>query len=168
MATHLRLQKHLRVKLPDMSSPPSTTPRFDFYPKSTLSIEYQTSSITHDNQSFACDSQRPCIGVWDDLKLLDDGGDTQILRKKLAVRFLVVKPPFYLTETWRWHVGLLSQKDRDHVLLHQHVQECPARLGICGTHLKSSIQDIVDEVAPIKKAPLWGWGPIHSKVTSLD
>ena len=30
------------------------------------------------------------------------------------------------------------------------------RLGIRGTHLKSSIQDIVDEVAPIKKAPLWG------------
>ena len=29
--------------------------------------------------------------------------------------------------------------------------------GICGTHLESSIQDIVDEVAPIKKkAPLWG------------
>ena len=28
-------------------------------------------------------------------------------------------------------------------------------LGIRGTHLKSSIQDIVDEVAPIKKAPLW-------------
>ena len=27
------------------------------------------------------------------------------------------------------------------------------RLGIRGTHLKSSIQDIVDEVAPIKKAP---------------
>jgi hypothetical protein len=26
-------------------------------------------------------------------------------------------------------------------------------LGICGTHLKSSIQDIVDEVAPIKKPP---------------
>jgi hypothetical protein len=30
------------------------------------------------------------------------------------------------------------------------------RLGIRGTHLKSSIQDIVDEVAPIKKALLWG------------
>ena len=29
-------------------------------------------------------------------------------------------------------------------------------LGIRGTHLKSFIQDIVDEVAPIKKAPLWG------------
>jgi hypothetical protein len=29
-------------------------------------------------------------------------------------------------------------------------------MGIHGTHLKSSIQDIVDEVAPIKKAPLWG------------
>ena len=42
------------------------------------------------------------------------------------------------------------------------------RLGICGTHLKSSIQEIVDEVAPIKKAPVWGWGPIHSNVTSLD
>ena len=41
-------------------------------------------------------------------------------------------------------------------------------LGIRGTHLKSSIQDIVDEVAPIKKAPLWGWGPIHSNVTALD
>jgi hypothetical protein len=32
----------------------------------------------------------------------------------------------------------------------------PNRLGIRGTHLKSSIQDIMDEVAPIKKAPLWG------------
>ena len=42
------------------------------------------------------------------------------------------------------------------------------RLGIRGTQVKSSIQDIVDEVAPIKKAPLWGWGPIHSNVTSLD
>ena len=41
-------------------------------------------------------------------------------------------------------------------------------LGIRGTHLISSIQDIVDEVAPIRKAPLWGWGPIHSSVTSLD
>jgi hypothetical protein len=30
------------------------------------------------------------------------------------------------------------------------------RLGIRGTQVKSSIQDIVDEVAPIKKAPLWG------------
>ena len=41
-------------------------------------------------------------------------------------------------------------------------------LGIRGTQVKSSIQDIVDEVAPIKKKPLWGWGPIHSNVTSLD
>jgi hypothetical protein len=40
-------------------------------------------------------------------------------------------------------------------------------LGIRGTQVKSSIQDIVDEVAPIKKAPLWGWGPIHSNVMSL-
>jgi hypothetical protein len=31
-----------------------------------------------------------------------------------------------------------------------------ARLEIHGTQVKSSIQDIVDEVAPIKKAPLWG------------
>ena len=31
-------------------------------------------------------------------------------------------------------------------------------LGIRGTHLKSSIQNIVDEVAPIKKVPLWGEG----------
>jgi hypothetical protein len=30
------------------------------------------------------------------------------------------------------------------------------RLGIRGTHLKSSIQDIVDEVAPIKKKPPYG------------
>jgi hypothetical protein len=30
------------------------------------------------------------------------------------------------------------------------------RLGIRGTQVKSSIQDIMDEVAPIKKAPLWG------------
>ena len=30
------------------------------------------------------------------------------------------------------------------------------RLGIRGTQVKSSIQDIVDEVASIKKAPLWG------------
>ena len=29
----------------------------------------------------------------------------------------------------------------------------PGRLGIRGTQVKSSIQDIVDEVAPIKKAP---------------
>ena len=30
-------------------------------------------------------------------------------------------------------------------------------LGICGTQVFSSIQDIVDEVPPIKKkAPLWG------------
>ena len=28
--------------------------------------------------------------------------------------------------------------------------------GIRGTHLESSIQDIVDEVAPIKKAPPMG------------
>ena len=30
------------------------------------------------------------------------------------------------------------------------------RRGIRGTHLEPSIQDIVDEVAPIKEAPLWG------------
>jgi hypothetical protein len=29
-------------------------------------------------------------------------------------------------------------------------------LGIRGTQVKSSIQDIMDEVAPIKKNPLWG------------
>ena len=29
-------------------------------------------------------------------------------------------------------------------------------LGIRGTQVKSSIQDIVDEVALIKKVPLWG------------
>ena len=29
-------------------------------------------------------------------------------------------------------------------------------LGIRGTQVKSSIQDIVDEVAPIKKVSLWG------------
>jgi hypothetical protein len=29
-----------------------------------------------------------------------------------------------------------------------------SRLGIRGTQVKSSIQDIVDEVAPIKRAPL--------------
>ena len=29
-------------------------------------------------------------------------------------------------------------------------------LGILCTQVKSSIQDIVDEVAPIQKAPLWG------------
>ena len=34
--------------------------------------------------------------------------------------------------------------------------------------LRPSIQDIVDEVAPIQKAPLWDWGPIHSNVMSLD
>ena len=49
-----------------------------------------------------------------------------------------------------------------------YVSNCPSRRGIRGTHLESFIQDIVDEVAPIKKAPLWGWGPIHSNVTSLD
>ena len=32
----------------------------------------------------------------------------------------------------------------------------PGGLGIRGTQVKSFIQDIVDEVAPIKKAPLWG------------
>ena len=36
-----------------------------------------------------------------------------------------------------------------------HVLFCFERLGIRGTQVKSSIQDIVDEVAPIKKAPLW-------------
>ena len=30
------------------------------------------------------------------------------------------------------------------------------RLGIRGTDLKSSIQDIMDEVAPIKKSPPYG------------
>ena len=33
------------------------------------------------------------------------------------------------------------------------VQDGNKRLGIRGTQAKSSIQDIVDEVAPIKKAP---------------
>ena len=49
-----------------------------------------------------------------------------------------------------------------------YVQHHVSGLGIRGTEVKSSIQDIVDEVAPIKKSPLWGWGPIHSNVTSLD
>ena len=40
--------------------------------------------------------------------------------------------------------------------------------GIRGTQVEPYIQDIVDEVAPIKEAPLWDWGPIHSKVMSLD
>ena len=31
-----------------------------------------------------------------------------------------------------------------------------------------TLVDEVDEVAPLKKAPLWGWGPIHSNVMSLD
>ena len=48
--------------------------------------------------------------VQDDLKLLDDGGDIpQILRKRLAVQFPDVKSLPYWTETWRWHVGILSQ-----------------------------------------------------------
>ena len=57
-----------------------------------------------------------------------------------------------------------------HIQQKAHEQQYLERrgLGIRGTHLKSSIQDIVDEVAPIKKAPLWGWGPIHSNVMSLD
>ena len=38
--------------------------------------------------------------------------DTQILRKRLEVLFPAVKSPLYLTETWRWHVGILSQKRR--------------------------------------------------------
>ena len=37
---------------------------------------------------------------------------------------------------------------------------CPSgsdhRRGIRGTQVEPSIQDIVDEVAPIKEAPLWG------------
>ena len=53
-------------------------------------------------------------------------------------------------------------------MIQLHIYTSAIRLGIRGTHLKSSIQDIVDEVAPINKAPLWGWGPIHSNVTSLD
>jgi hypothetical protein len=41
-------------------------------------------------------------------------------------------------------------------------------LGIRGTQVKSSIQDIVDEVAPIKKAPYGVEGRFYSNVTSLD
>ena len=36
--------------------------------------------------------------VRDDPNLLDDGGDIQISRKRLAVRFSTVKSPLYLTE----------------------------------------------------------------------
>ena len=35
--------------------------------------------------------------------------DTQILRERLAVRLPAMKSPLYLTKTWRWLVGLLSQ-----------------------------------------------------------
>ena len=38
----------------------------------------------------------------------------------------------------------------------RHVVKWVLGTGIRGTHLKASIQDIMDEVAPIKKAPLWG------------
>jgi hypothetical protein len=44
---------------------------------------------------------------------------------------------------------------------HEFAKDCyevyayVTRLGIRGTQVKASIQDIVDEVAPIKKAPLW-------------
>ena len=31
-----------------------------------------------------------------------------------------------------------------------------SRRGIRGTQVEPSIQDILDEVAPIKEAPLWG------------
>ena len=34
--------------------------------------------------------------------------DTQILRKRLAVRIPTVKSPLYLTVPWRRHIGLLS------------------------------------------------------------
>ncbi len=56
----------------------------------------------------------------------------------------------------------LSVCPRDGLFVpHTHLNECQkgyhlrhrCRLGIRGTHLKSSIQDIVDEVAPIKKSP---------------
>ena len=42
--------------------------------------------------------------------------------------------------------------------IHIRPQEHPThlRLGIRGTHFKSSIQNIVDEVAPIKKSPPMG------------
>ena len=36
------------------------------------------------------------------------------------------------------------------------VQDIPYWRGIHGTQVEPSIQDIVDEVAPIKEAPLWG------------
>ena len=43
-----------------------------------------------------------------------------------------------------------------HRTKHVRVYVSAQGLRIRGTHLKSSIQDIVDEVAPIKKASLWG------------
>ena len=45
--------------------------------------------------------------------------DTQISRKRLAVRFLTVKSPLYLlggqlpSVLWCWHVDLLSQKEKE-------------------------------------------------------
>jgi hypothetical protein len=41
------------------------------------------------------------------------------------------------------------------LLIEKNLREF-TRLGIRGTQVKSSIQEIVDEVAPIKKATLWG------------
>ena len=49
----------------------------------------------------------------------------------------------------RWRIDLIRSMS---LRIHIRVK----RLGIRGTQVKSSIQDIVDEVAPIKKAPLWG------------
>jgi hypothetical protein len=49
---------------------------------------------------------------------------------------------------------MCAQKEK--FLLHIKLQNITLGLGIRGTQVESSIQDIVDEVAPIKKAPLWG------------
>jgi hypothetical protein len=52
---------------------------------------------------------------------------------------------------------MISQRESKRQLTFEY-EFCPTNigLGIRGTQVKSSIQDIVDEVASIKKSPLWG------------
>ena len=57
------------------------------------------------------------------------------------------------------HLLLTLGQCIERLTLKDHTKEVEVHLtwlGIRGTQVNSSIQDIVDEVATIKKAPLWG------------
>ena len=72
----------------------------------------------------------------DDFKLLDDGGEIPKYEgKRLTVGLPTVKSPVYLTETWWWHVGLLSHKKKRKEKIKDKKKVVPNCHHKAGTHI---------------------------------